>query len=281
MYPLPSRINARALLLACHPAPAAVVTALAGLLAWSQGLPIARALAVVLAIGAGQLSIGWSNDWLDASRDQAVGRADKPIAAGLIRANQVGNAALVALPVTAAASAMLGWRAAVVQLIGVGSGWAYNAGLKGTGWSWAPYALTFGLLPAVVTLADPAVAWPAWWALAAGALLGIGAHFVNVLPDLAQDAATGVRGLPHRLGATTSAVLAPGLLWLASVVAIAGPPGSVSRGGWGALAVAAGLGILAVWGARGRGHRILPLLVTAAIAALDIVVLVQRSGFNG
>jgi len=31
---------------------------------------------------------------------------------------------------------------------------------------------------------------------AAAALLGLGAHFANVLPDLAGDAATGVRGLP-------------------------------------------------------------------------------------
>src|SRR3712207_7375206 len=30
--------------------------------------------------------------------------------------------------------------------------------------------------------------------------LGVGAHLLNVLPDLEDDAATGVRGLPHVLG---------------------------------------------------------------------------------
>ena len=34
------------------------------------------------------------------------------------------------------------------------------------------------------------------WAVAAGACLGVAAHLANVLPDLADDASTGVRGLP-------------------------------------------------------------------------------------
>ena len=38
------------------------------------------------------------------------------------------------------------------------------------------------------------------WVIAAGALLGTGAHFANVLPDLEDDRRTGVRGLGHRIG---------------------------------------------------------------------------------
>ena len=45
------------------------------------------------------------------------------------------------------------------------------------------------------------------WITAAGALLGAGAHFANVLPDLEDDARTGVRGLPHRIGRVGSLVL--------------------------------------------------------------------------
>ena len=41
-----------------------------------------------------------------------------------------------------------------VHLVSVASGWAYNLGLKSTAWSWAPYAVAFGALPAVVSLAD-------------------------------------------------------------------------------------------------------------------------------
>jgi 4-hydroxybenzoate polyprenyltransferase len=276
--------TARALMLACHPAPAAAVTGLAGLLAATVGAPAWLAVAVMFAVGSGQLSIGWSNDWLDAARDRAVGRTDKPLATGLVTDVVVRTAALTAVVVTVVASVALGWRGGVAQLIGVASAWAYNAGLKGTRWSWAPYALTFGLLPAVVTLASSPGHWPAWWAMTAGALLGVGAHLVNVLPDLADDAATGVRGLPHRLGASVTGLAAPAVLWLASAAAIAGPPGAVAVAGWLALVAAGALGCLAVaatrWPAGGRGQRLMPLAATAAIAAVDVAALVQRGSLT-
>ena len=57
----------------------------------------------------------------------------------------------------------------------------------------------------------------------AGALLGVAAHFANVLPDLDDDVATGVRGLPHRLGARASALLAPLLVFGASAAIVLAP----------------------------------------------------------
>jgi 4-hydroxybenzoate polyprenyltransferase len=39
-------------------------------------------LLVTLAVAAGLLSIGWSNDAFDARRDAAAGRTDKPIPMG-------------------------------------------------------------------------------------------------------------------------------------------------------------------------------------------------------
>ena len=50
-------------------------------------------------------------------------------------------------------------------------------------------------------------AWPPAWMMATGAVLGVGAHLLNALPDLADDDATGVRGLPQRLGAGRVRVL--------------------------------------------------------------------------
>ena len=81
-------------------------------------------------------------------------------------------------------------------------------GLKTTAWSWLPYA--DGLRRAARvrrswrtgTPTTSGSGCPPWWAtLGLGAMLGVGAHLVNALPDLADDEATGVRGLPHRLGA--------------------------------------------------------------------------------
>ena len=97
-------------------------------------------------------------------------------------------------------SLALGRRAGAAHLVAVASALSYNAGLKAGPLSFAPYAVSFGLLPDVVALAAPGGRAAPGWASAAGALLGVGAHLANALPDLEDDLATGVRGLPHRLG---------------------------------------------------------------------------------
>jgi len=204
--------TARGLAQACHPGPTVAVTALATALAVSVH---ARPALVALAFLSGQLSVGWSNDWVDAERDRAVVRADKPVVGGLPVAT-VRAAALLAATACVPLSLALGWRAGLAHLVAVASAWAYNLGLKATLASWLPFALSFGLVPSVVTLVRHS--WAPAWATAAGALLGVAAHAANVLPDLAQDAVTGVRGLPQRLGARGAALLAGSCLLVASAV---------------------------------------------------------------
>jgi 4-hydroxybenzoate polyprenyltransferase len=277
-----ARGRATALALSCHPVPALAVTLVATLLAVAAGAGQLTVVLVAAAFGAGQLSIGWSNDWVDAARDLAVGRTDKPVAAGAVSRRTVGTAAVVALLASVPLSLELGVAAGLAQLVGVASGWAYNLGLKSTAWSWLPYAVTFGLLPAVVTLALPEAPLPPAWAVAAGAALGVGAHLVNVLPDLEDDAATGVRGLPHRLGRRASSLLAPAVLTAASLLVVLGPAGAPGPGGWGALAVVAGLGVVAAGAATSGGRRRLPLLATAAVAVVDVgLLLAHGSALTG
>ena len=158
----------RALALSCHPIPSLAVTALTAGLAALADLSLGRAALVTAAVFTGQLSIGWSNDYLDAGRDRAVRRTDKPVAAGVVAPRVAGVAALVALIVTLALSAGLGWPGGGAALVTVACGWAYNLGLKATALSWLPYAIAFGMLPAVVTLSASPPRWPAPWALAAG-----------------------------------------------------------------------------------------------------------------
>ena len=86
-----------------------------------------------------------------------------------------------------------------------------------------PFAVSFGILPAIATLGQEHPALPQWWVFAAGALLGVAAHVTNVLPDLEDDARTGIRGLPHRLGARTSGLLAFAALALATLLITFGP----------------------------------------------------------
>jgi 4-hydroxybenzoate polyprenyltransferase len=256
-----------ALVRASHPEPALAVTAVAGALAVAAGRG-AEAVLVVLAFGAGQLSVGWSNDWLDRERDVRAGRPDKPVARGEVTAPTVRRAALVAAALCVPLSLLTGLAAGVAHLVAVAAAWAYNAHLKATALSWAPYALAFGLVPSIVVLGLPGTPWAAWWATAAGALLGVGAHLANALPDLDDDVAEGVRGLPHRLGARASSALAAVLLLGATALLVAGP------GAPGRLAVAA----LVVAGAVTAGGLALTAARPGSRAAFRAAILVALLG---
>jgi 4-hydroxybenzoate polyprenyltransferase len=261
-----------ALLRASHPEPAVAVTLVAAALAASSGRGAPGVLAVAAAVLAGQLSIGWDNDAVDADRDRRTARPDKPVVtgavtvAGLRRAATIGAAACVPL------SVLSGWSAGVLHLAAVASAWSYNRPLKSTPLSALPFLVSFGLLPAYVVRGLPGAPTAPWWLVAAGALLGAGAHFANVLPDLADDLATGVRGLPHRLGHTSSVVTAGALLLGASLCLAVGPPGPV--GVFGVAAVAAAVLALAagVWLGRRPGSRA-PFRAVLVVAVVDVALL--------
>lgn len=268
-------MTAGALLRSCHPEPAAAVTAASAALAVAAGHGVAGTVGVVAAVGAGQLSIGWANDALDAARDARAGRADKPVARGEVARRTVWTAALVALVVTAPLSALNGAAAGAAHVVAVLSGWAYDLRLKATVLSWLPYAVSFALLPAFVVLALPGAPAPPVWVLVAGALLGSGAHLANALPDLDADLAEGVRGLPQRLGARAAALLAVGLLAAATVVLALAPPGRPGPAAAVAVAVAAvGLGAAAVLGRRPASRA--PFRAVLAVAVVDVVLLLVQ-----
>lgn len=266
--PPPGRTSPQGLLRAAHGGPTVAVTTLVAVLAAGQGVGLSAGLLLVAAVFAGQLTIGWVNDLVDLRRDREVGRSDKPLATGELPVAAVRAALGLAALATVVLSLTLGWQAALVHLVlVVGSGQAYNLGLKATALSWLPYAVAFGALPAVVTLAGPTSGWPEVWLMLAAGSLGVAAHFLNVLPDLADDAATGVRGLPHRLGERASRVAATGLLVTASLAALLGRPGSPEPWAWGLLAVVLVLALVSLRG-RGRG----PFRAAIGIALLDVLL---------
>ncbi|MFA3872984.1 UbiA family prenyltransferase [Streptomyces sp. MMCC 100] len=234
-----------ALLRSCHPEPAVAVTVFTTALAMATGRGLAGSAAVAVAVLAGQLSVGWCNDAVDAQRDMVCGRRDKPVASGDLPPRTVAVAAGAALGLCVPLSLLSGAAAGAAHLGGmVVAGWAYNLRLKHTVLSPLPYAVGFGSLPAFVTLGLPSPSWPAWWAVTAGALLGVGAHLVNVLPDIEDDLTTGVRGLPQRLGRPVCRRLAPLLMLAAVGVLVAGPPGPVGALGWTLTAAAGTVAVL-------------------------------------
>jgi len=261
----------RALALSCHPVPSLAVTALAAGLAAIAGLPPGLWILLTAAVFTGQLSIGWSNDFLDAERDRLVDRSDKPVAAGALTARAAGLAAGIAAALTVVLSAALGWPGGAVTLVTVLCGWLYNLGLKATAASWVPYAVAFGLLPAIATLSATPSRWPAAWAMTAGALLGVAAHLANVLPDLSQDASTGVRGLPHRLGAKGTALTAAGLLLAVSAVILLRPGGELGPWRWAGFGAALVIAAVATTGAYRDPSSRRFFLAIILIVALDLV----------
>ncbi len=267
--PVIGTVSVLALLRACHPGPTVAVSVVATLLAVGADLDARRVALVGLAVLCGQLTIGWTNDVVDADRDRQVGRSDKPVAAGEVTRRATAVAAGVALTGCVVLSALLGWRSGLCHVVLlVGSGLAYDLGVKSTLWSWAPYLVAFGSLPAVPALAQDSPTLPPWWLMAAGGLLGVGAHLVNVLPDLADDAATGIRGLPHRLGARASQLGAAAVLLGAAAAVLLGP--GEAAGGWRWLVLGLNL-LLALTVAVGRGRT--PFRVAMVMAVVDVVLL--------
>lgn len=230
-------------------------------------------LAVAAAVLAGQLSVGWLNDALDAGRDTTAERSDKPVATGAIGRTPVLLAAIAAAPVAVALSLLSGVEATVAHLIALCSAWAYDLGIKGTLLSVAPYAVSFGMLTAFVTLGSPGHAWPPVWLVAAGAVLGTAAHFANALPDIDDDLATGVRGLPHRLGERTSAVLASALVLVTSAILAFGPPGPVSPAGVVALPLAAVI-LTIGWSRSRRPRSRAAFTAVVGVAVVDVALLI-------
>jgi 4-hydroxybenzoate polyprenyltransferase len=260
---------------ATHPVPAVSVTVIVGALMLAREAKPAALTWAVLSTAAGQASVGWSNDYLDRRRDAAAGRREKPIVAGTLSPRVVIAAAVLAFGFSVALAVPLGAAETAVIAIAVSSAWSYNAGLKDTLLSWAPYALSFGLLPVFVWFATPEAGAPPPWIVAGASLLGMAGHLMNVLPDLESDARSPHRGLPHRLGLRGSLALACLILAVILGVVLIGvriwDDPTIAQ--LAAASAAAVLIVAVAWsGLRGR-HHLGFYLTIAAVAAIVIVLL--------
>ena len=259
-------------LLRCsHPEPVIAVTALAGTLAVAIGRGLGS-LWVVAAVLTGQLFVGWTNDYADAGLDASQGRTDKPVAAGRIAPATVRNAAALALLLCVPLSLASGLAAGLTHLAAVGIATLYNLKLKVTVASVIPYAASFALLPAFISMGLPGNPLPARWVLAAGGLLGAGAHFTQSLPDVGADREQGLGGLPVRFGERGSALAAAALL-LGAMSAITFGPGRPSPPALIALGVTGVLAVVIVSFAY-SGRPLAAFRLTMVFAALAVGALV-------
>ena len=207
----------RALLRASHfPQTVAMILFLtvAAVITSAQGSNLALFVAAVLC---GQLSVGWLNDFVDASLDGSVARSDKPLVAGTLQRSAlkvpIAIAMILVVPLSILAAGFIGGMA---HILAVASAHLYNLYLSRTIWSWLPYAVSFGLLPLFVAQTASAELWPETAMIVLFSLVGVIAHLLNALPDIELDRKAGKGGLAVSLGRQKSLLLTAGL----SVVAI-------------------------------------------------------------
>jgi 4-hydroxybenzoate polyprenyltransferase len=264
-------VRVRALVIASHPGPSLAITAMATVLAAEAAPHGFGPVLVAPAMLAGQLSVGWSNDACDAALDVAAGRTDKPVARGEVTVRSLWVAAIVSVLAALAMAAAISLVTLGILALLVGAAWAYNLGLKSTPWSGLMYLLGFGPLPAYAASTLPGQPAPRFWVCVAAGLVGLGAHFANVLPDLAADLRSGVRGLPQVVAARwgPGAARAAALMLLLSASALLVAEASPARR-WVAIAGLCCSCVLAVAGAVGKGRT--PFRAALAIAGADVAV---------
>lgn len=195
-----------------------MIVTLAGFMMAQSSGSISSALGIALAVFAGQLSIGWTNDLLDLESDRSQSRTNKPLAVGSISAKTVKIATYISLSACILLSLFgpFGFRGGSLHLLAVGAGLSYNFIFKKTLLSPLPYAVAFAALPSAIALSKhhrvPI------WLIALGGLFGLAAHFANVVKDMEQDRLAGVYGLPQRLGSKVSLIVAGTFLLVIAII---------------------------------------------------------------
>lgn len=199
------------MLRASHFGPTFAVTLVSFLLAgslWWEGPAFIIAFGVFL----GQLLVGWSNDLNDYQDDLKHNRVSKPLVSGQLSTKKLKLAIKIVAPMALVFNLFgpLGLKGGSLYLFGVGMGVAYNFYFKSTLLSPLPYALAFAALVSSIVIATDRT--PPLWLIASGSLLGVAAHFANVLKDLDEDLTSGIKGLPQKLGKRASRLVCATLL---------------------------------------------------------------------
>ena len=267
----------RGFIRAAHALPTVAVSTVITAFAWSLGWTGWPQAAVIITIFIGQLSVGWSNDAFDASLDSRVGRKSKPTVALDVSPGALWVAATGSLTVAILLSwAVAGWLGGSFHVFAIAMAWLYNVRLSRTAWSWLPYALAFGSMPAFLSYGLDGSP-PTAWSVAVFAIVGVSAHLANALPDVESDRAAGVGGLVVRWGSRRSVVLC----WLLLAVGT-GILGLVAaeQSWWLAGLVAAAYAVALILGSR-SDHRTGMFYAIVAMVAVDVAVLVVVTALAG
>jgi 4-hydroxybenzoate polyprenyltransferase len=169
-----------------------------------------------------QVSIGALNDLIDAPADQAAMRADKPIPAGLVGRPTGWGVALAAAAIGLLLAAVSGTVLLALALVVLAIGFVYDLRLKGTEWSWLPFAIGIPLLPVYGWIgATGALPYTFIILVPAAVLAGAAIAIANARADMEADRDSGVGSVALRLGDARSWSIHATLLAMVAVVAVA------------------------------------------------------------
>lgn len=253
-------------LIASHFGPTLLVTIVTFLLAtelWWEG----PAYLIAFGIFLGQLIVGWTNDLYDFRDDLKHNRVNKPLVAGAIKPAELKRAIFIVLPIAIIINIAgpLGFKAGAISILGIGLGVSYNFYLKPTAFSPIPYALAFALLPTALVISTDRT--PPLWLFWAGGLLGMSAHFANVLKDFKEDKASGINSLPISLGRIPSRLITSALLIAATIILHSAKPNTTI------LVIGIITATLSIFAPRFILFKLLML-----VALLDVALLVSAAG---
>lgn len=182
-----------------------VMTTVASALYGQHGIQL---LFLAIATAAGQASIGWGNDYIDANTDKALNRTHKPSVKYSLEPKSLRTPIMVALvvmvPFSFLAAGLVG---GLANILAVASAQVYNRYLSRTIWSWLPYAVSFALLTVFITQSSSVELWPSWQVVCIASCVGVIAHVFNALPDLQIDKEAKLGGLVVSLGRSRAIAL--------------------------------------------------------------------------
>ena len=164
------------------------------------------AIALTLSVFLVSSAVGSMNDYLDVDLDRAT-KPTKPIARGDISQTTAFVVSIASAVIGVGMSFLLGFPVGSIALLVLASGLAYDVWLKGTLWSWVPYAIGIPALPVWSFLAADAFTPILLLSFPLGALISLALQLANTVPDIEGDKSFGVVGLAHRLGVQASLVV--------------------------------------------------------------------------
>jgi 4-hydroxybenzoate polyprenyltransferase len=186
-----------------------------------------------------QLGIGTVNDVVDAPHD-AGRKPGKPIPAGAITPAAARVLAIAWIAGGLGLALTVSPTLAVLAVVVVGIGLAYDLWLKGTAWSWLPFAVGIPILPVYGWVGATGTLHPMFTALLPAAVLaGAALAIANSAVDVERDLAAGRTSIAARLGRPRAARVATALLMAVAIVDVAFVDAAARHSGLGIVSVVA------------------------------------------